>query len=422
MSWNEPGGDNKDPWSGRGGDKKPPDLDQLIGSLQEKLSKFFASDENGGSSNNGGSGGFSSDNSMMGLGLLAGGALLLWGLSGFYIVDAGSQGVETRFGQYTVTTDPGLNWHLPAPIERVDIVNVKQQRFIEIGYRSVSGADQAASSVPKEALMLTKDENIIDVRLAVQYQVSNARDFLFNVANPIATLKQVTESVERAVVGGNTMDEVLTKKRSEVAADIKKEVQAIIDSEEPGSYRTGILVIGVNLQDAQPPKDVQDAFMDVVKANGDKERIINEAQAYYNDVVPKARGAAARKEQESEGYKEQIVAQATGEASRFSQLLTEYTKAPEIMRKRLYIETIESVLSEANTVLVNVKDGANNMLYLPLDKMLQQTQTQATAANSNPQPVAAEPTIPKPIVEEKVISLDRSTTRARDARGRNNAD
>jgi membrane protease subunit HflK len=407
MSWNEPGGDDKDPWSGRGNsNNSPPDLDEVIRSVKEKLAGFLG----GGSNGNGDRTPSNTGDAMKGMGLLAAGALLLWGVTGFYSVTEGNLGVITRFGQFTTITESGLNWHYPAPIESVEIVNVKQQRFIEIGYRGVSGVEQAASSVPKEALMLTADENIIDVRLAVQYQVSDAKAFLFNLANPTSTLKQVTESVQRGVVGSSTMDFVLTKGRSEVAAKIKEEIQSVMDS-----YQAGILVIGVNLQDAQPPKDVQDAFMDAVKANGDKERLINEAQAYFNDVVPKARGAAARKIQEAEGYKEQVIAQATCETSRFSQLLTEYIKAPEIMRKRIYIESMESVLSEANTAMINLKEGTSNMLYLPLDKMVQQTPV------TNNTPPVAEPT-PKPVVEEAPAGFNRASARGRDTRGRGNVE
>ena len=418
MSWNEPGGDNKDPWSGRGDDKKPPDLDEAIRSLQEKLAKFFGGDNNEGGGDNNESGHSSSNNSMKGLGFVAGGALLLWGLSGFYIVDEGNNGVETRFGKYTVTTGSGLNWHLPSPIERVDIINVKQQRFIEVGYRSVAGTatEQGSNSVPKEALMLTADENIVDVSLNVRYQVDNAKNFLFNVANPAATLKQVTESVERGVVGSSTMNSVLIEDRSKIVATIKTEIQEIMNT-----YQAGILITEVNLQDAQPPEEVQNAFVDAIKSREDKERLINEAQAYYNDVVPKARGAAERKRQEAEGYKEQVIAQATGEASRFSQLLAEYQKAPEITRKRLYIETMESVLSDSNTVMVNIKDGANNMLYLPLDKMLQQQQPTTPVTNTSTPQSVPEPTIPKPVVE-KSASVDRSLSRGRDLRGRSDAE
>lgn len=412
MSWNEPGGDKKDPWSGRGDDKGPPDLDEVVRSLQEKLGKIFGGN-NGGSDDDEEepSGSPVSGNPVRNLGILAGVILIVWGLSGFYIVDEGNHGVETRFGKYVDTTQSGLNWHIPAPVEQVDVVNVKQQRFIEVGYRTGGGLDQTAGSVPKEALMLTKDENYVDVRLAVQYQVKNAKEFLFNLANPASTLKQVTESAERGVIGSSTMDFVLTEGRGEIVTLIKKEIQEVMDS-----YKSGIQITSVNLQDAQPPEQVQNSFEDAIKAREDEQRLINEAQAYANDVVPKARGAAARKLQEAEGYKEQVIAQAQGETNRFTQLLTEYTKAPEITRKRLYIESMESVLSETNTVLVDVK-GGNNMLYLPLDKMMQhQTATQTTA----PQTPVEQPSS-KPVVVEKPV-FERSSARERDARGRYDAE
>ena len=400
MSWNEPGGDKKDPWSGRGEQKGPPDLDEAIRSLQEKLSGFFG----------GGKGGDDSSSGMpplKSLGFLVAGAVALWGASGFYIVDEGTHGVETRFGKYIATTQSGLNWHFPAPIESVTVVDVKQQRYIEVGYRS-GGTEQALGSVPKEALMLTKDENIVDVRLAVQYQVKDAKDFIFSVVNPAATLKQVTESAQRGVVGSSKMDFVLTEGRSEIVAQIKKEIQDVMDN-----YRSGIQVTSVNLQDAQPPEQVQNSFEDAIKAREDEQRLINEAEAYSNDVVPKARGAAARKIQEAEGYKEQVIAQAEGESTRFSKLLTEYTKAPDVTRKRLYIESMESVLSETNTVMVDVK-GSNNMLYLPLDKMIQQ-QPSVQQANV-PQSTADQPAQTK--VETVQQPVVRSSTRGRDARGR----
>ncbi len=406
MSWNEPGGDNKDPWSGRGDQKGPPDLDEVVRSLQDKLGKFFGGngDNNQGSPNN-----FSLGSSLTGIGFLAGGVAVLWGLSGFYIVDEGNHGVETRFGQYIGTTQSGLNWHFPQPIERVDIINVKQQRFIEVGYRSAGG--EQIGSVPKEALMLTKDENYVDVRLAVQYQVKDAKQFLFNVVNPALTLKQVTESALRGVVGSSAMDFVLTQGRSEIVTLIKKEIQDVMDS-----YESGIQITSVNLQDAQPPEQVQNSFEDAIKAREDEQRLINEAEAYSNDVVPKARGAAARKIQEAEGYKEQVIAQAQGETSRFTQLLGEYNKAPDVTRKRLYIESMEAVLSETNKVLVDAKSGSN--FYLPLDKMTQ-AQVAPTPATSNggsnpvDQPQSQQPiSIPEPAVERN------TATRSRDGRGR----
>jgi membrane protease subunit HflK len=419
MSWNEPGGDNnKDPWSGRGDDKKPPDLDEVIRSLQEKLTKIFGGGNSGGDggddeSNSSGSSPF--NNPMNGMGLVIGGVLLvLWvAWEAHYTVDEGNNGVETRFGEYTRTTQSGLRWRIPL-IEQVEIVNVKQQRSIEVGYRSVAGAE-AASSIPKEALMLTADENIVDFSLNVRYQVTDAKEFLFNVANPVASLKQVTESVQRGVVGSNTMDYVLTEGRSKIELEVKNKIQDVMDD-----YHAGIHIIEVNLHDVQPPDQVQNAFDDANKAREDKERLINEAQAYANDVVPKARGAAARKIQEAEGYKEQVIAQATGEVSRFSQLLAEYKKAPDVTRKRLYIDAMESVLSETSTVMVNVKDGANNMLYLPLDKIMQQSSNQQ-ATTVIPQS-AIEPVLPKPSVVEKPVSFDRNTARGRDSRGRSDAE
>jgi membrane protease subunit HflK len=406
MSWNEPGGDKKDPWSGRGDQKGPPDLDEAIRSLQEKLSKFF------GGGNGGGEGSprhFSGGNSMKSLGFIAGGAVILWGLSGFYIVDEGNHGVETRFGKYIGITQSGLNWHMPAPIEHVDIINVKQQRYIEVGYRS-GGTEQATGSVPKEALMLTKDENYVDVRLAVQYQVKDAQQFLFNVVNPALTLKQVTESALRGVVGSSTMDFVLTQGRSEIVTLIKKELQEVMDS-----YKSGIQITSVNLQDAQPPEQVQNSFEDAIKAREDEQRLINEAEAYSNDVVPKARGAAARKIQEAEGYKEQVIAQAQGETNRFTKLLAEYTKAPDVTRKRLYIESMEAVLSETNTVMVDVK-GGNNLLYLPLDKMMHQQSSSAQPSMNSQSGATDQPQSQPAATPEQTI--ERTSIRSREARGR----
>ncbi len=415
MSWNEPGG-KKDPWSGRGDNENDaPELDEAIRSLQRKLEQIFGSGENG---ENGG--GFTG-NSLKGLGLLAVGAGIIWGLSGFYIVDEGNHGVETRFGKYVGTTQAGLNWHLPAPIEQVTLVNVKQQRFIEVGYRSNGGGDAVGGSVPKEALMLTKDENYVDVRLAVQYQVKDAKAFIFNVTNPAATLKHVTESAQRGVVGSSTMDFILTEGRGEIVAQIKKEIQEVMDS-----YNSGVQVTSVNLQDAQPPEQVQNAFADAIKAREDEQRLINEAQAYANDVIPKARGAAARKMQEAEGYKEQVLAQAQGETSRFSQLLTEYSKAPEITRKRLYIDAMESVLSSTNNVIVDVKNGSN-VMYLPLDKFTQAAQNAINSTNNAPvvnAPHVSSATVEQPILSQSssmsVPSIEHSTIRGRqnDMRGR----
>lgn len=353
MSWNEPGGNKKDPWSGRDEQETPPDIDEVMRGLQEKLGKVLG----GGSRGRGGSG---APMRLAGAGALI--AVALWGLTGFYLVDEGSRGVVTRFGQYSDTSAPGLHWHLPVPIESVQVVNMEQQRFVEIGYRS-GGRQQSLGSVPKEALMLTEDENIIDIRLAVQYQIKDAKSYLFNVSDPDATLKQVIESAQRAVIGRNTMDFVLTEGRGQIADEIKTEIQQTIDR-----YQAGIRVSNVSLVDAQPPDEVQSAFEDAIKAREDEQRLKNEAESYANEVVPKARGAAARLTEESEGYKQRVISRAEGEAGRFRKLQAEYEKAPEVTRERMYLDTMQEILSQTSTLLVDVQKG-NSLIYLPLDKL-----------------------------------------------------
>jgi membrane protease subunit HflK len=356
MAWNEPGGGKKDPWSGRDQQDTPPDLDEVLRNLQDRINKLF------GRKPGGGAGG---GNAARLAGMIGAAAVAVWGLTGIYIVDEGSRGVVTRFGKYVETTQPGPHWHWPSPVEAVTVVNVEQQRFVEVGYRS-GGRQQAVGSlgsVPREALMLTRDENIVDLRLAVQYQIKDAKDYLFNVLDPEGTLKQVTESAERSVIGNSTMDFVLTEGRSSIASDIKAEIQEILDQ-----YHAGIRVITVNLVDAQPPEEVQAAFEDAIKAREDEQRLKNEAEAYANEVVPKARGAASRLIQEADGYKEKVIARARGEAGRFERLLAEYEKAPDVMRERLYIDSMQELMGRANTLLLDVKSG-NNVVYLPLDKI-----------------------------------------------------
>lgn len=396
MSWNEPGGDKKDPWSGRKNENGPPDLDEVIRSFQEKLGGIFGGGSGGGDSEGG---------SLKSLGFIAAGAIVLWGLSGLYIVDEGKRGVETRFGAYVTTKEPGLNWRFPSPIEQVQVVDVQNVQVVEVGYRS--GGRQGTGSVPREALMLTKDENIVDVRLAVQFQVKDAKDYVFNVLNPAATLKQVTEGALRGVIGHSTMDFVLTEGRSVIVAEIQTEIQKVMDS-----YQSGILISSVNLQDAQPPEQVQGAFEDAIKAREDEQRLINEAEAYSNEVVPVARGAASRKVQEAEAYKERVIAQATGEVSRFDQLLKEYKKAPKVTRQRIYLESMEEVLSKTSTVMVDVK-GGNNLLYLPLDKLGNKTTTTGTANSVNNMQTGV---VPQPT--RIINSTTRTSSRGRDVRGR----
>ena len=371
MAWNEPGGgNNKDPWGGRN-DQNPPDLDEIVKKMQDKLGGLFG----GGGRRSGGSGGSASGKGLAGLGLVAGIAFIIWLFSGIYIVDAGTRGVVMRFGAFTEVTMPGPHWHLPYPIEQVENVNVEQRRFVEIGYRSGTGG-QAGLTVEREALMLTKDENIVNVKLAVQYQISDPGKYLFDVRQPEAVLKQVAESAVREVIGKSEMDFVLKEGRADVVSRVKTSMQSTLDR-----YKIGILVSDVNLQDAQPPEEVQAAFSDAIKAREDKERLKNEAETYANEVIPKARGRAARQTQEAQAYKESLIAKAQGEASRFSALLKEYHKAPEVTRQRLYLETMETVLTRTNKVLVD-SDNSNNLMYLPLDQLMKQNTTKRSSGTN----------------------------------------
>lgn len=308
-------------------------------------------------------------------GFLGGSLILVWLISGIYIIDQGNRGVVTRFGAYTDTTLPGPHWHIPAPIEAVNVVNVEQQRFIEVGY-SDSMRMSKSSVIPQESLMLTADENIIAVRLAVQYQINNARDYSFNVKNNEKTLKQLTESVLRGVIGRNSMDFVLTEGRSQIVAEIKEQIQKAMDD-----YQAGVSVASVNLQDAQPPEEVQGAFEDAIRAREDKQRLINEAEAYSNEVIPKARGAASRILQEAEAYAAEKVAKAKGETERFDQLLVEYEKNPAITRKRLYLEAKEKLYASVNKLVVDTDQPP--ALYMPLQPMSAQPVSSGATVNES---------------------------------------
>nr|BAL56122.1 membrane protease subunit HflK [uncultured Gammaproteobacteria bacterium] len=391
MAWNEPGGGKKDPWSGQEQPGGPPELEEIVRSIQNWLGRWFGKE------------GEAPPPATIAWLILAA-ILVLWALTGFYIVDEGNRGVVTRFGRYTESTLPGLHWHIPFPVEKVDIVDVEQQRFLELGYRSGVG------SVPQEALMLTGDENIVSVHLAVQYTIDNARDFLFNINDPEKTLREVAESALREVVGRSTMDFVLTEGRSEIAAQVKALTQQIMSA-----YRSGISIQTVNLVDAQPPEEVQDAFEDAIKAREDEQRFINEAQAYANEVIPKARGQAARVLEEAQGYKQKTIAKAQGDTSRFAQILTEYEKAPEVMRTRLYLDTMESVLSKTGTVLVDVQ-GGNHLFYLPLDRI----QGFGSAATDRSPPGATEgaAAAQQLLQRQPAQPLLRQPARGREGRGR----
>ncbi len=344
MAWNEPGNSGgKDPWGGRNNEQGPPDLDEVVRKLQDKFGGLF------GQGRGRGTGGGASAGS---IGMVLVLALALWALSGIYTVDEGQRGVVLQFGAYKDTTMPGLNWY-PRFIQSVEEVDISSVRSIELGRRA------------DEALMLTQDENIVDVKFTVQYQVKDARDYLFNVRDPDQTLREATESAVREVIGQSEMDFVITGGRSEVVERVKVLVQEILDR-----YRAGLTVVNLNMQDAQAPEQVQGAFADAVKAREDEQRLKNEAEAYSNDVLPRARGAAARLIEEANAYREQVIAQAEGETARFLSVLAQYEKAPAVTRKRLYLESMESVLSQSSKVMVDTK-GGNNLLYLPLDKLMQ---------------------------------------------------
>ena len=356
MAWNEPGGSGgRDPWGGRDQDQGPPDLEEVVKRLQNKLGGLF-----GGRGGGGGGGGWGRAGAA-GIWIAAGVVLLLIALSGLYIVDPPEEGIVLRFGRYVDTTAPGPHWRIPF-IESVEVVNVKRIRSVEVGYRPGRSSEQT-ESVPKEGLMLTQDENIVDIQLAVQYLVKSAPDYLFNVRDPDAVLRKVTESAVREVTGQSTMDFVLTEGRTEIAARTKQLIQDILDR-----YKAGLEVTSVNMQNAQPPEEVQAAFVDAIKAREDEQRQKNEAEAYSNDILPRARGAAARRLEEANAYRSRVIADAEGEGSRFTQVLAQYRKAPEVTRERLYLDAVQDVLSSTGKVLVDVQQG-NNLLVLPLDQL-----------------------------------------------------
>ena len=352
MAWNEPGG-GRDPWGSSSGDQGPPDLDQVIRNLQSKLGDLFG---RGGSSGGAGRAGrYGSRGLGLGLGVL----VAIWAAAGFYIIDPAEEGVVTRFGAYVRTAGAGPHW-LPYFVERVQKVNVQQVRTAEIGFRS-TGRTQGA--VGSEALMLTQDENIIDVKFAIQYRVKDAPDYLFNTRDPDRILRDVTESAVRETVGRSTMDFVITEGRSAVSASVQDLAQSILDR-----YGTGLVVTSVNMQDAQPPAQVQESFYDAVKAREDEVRFRNEAEAYSNEILPKARGDAEAIREQAAAYRARVSAVADGEASRFLAVLKEYQKAPGVTRERMYLDAVEDVLSRS-TPLVLEAEGSNNVLYLPLDKL-----------------------------------------------------
>ncbi len=345
MAWNDPG-KKSNPWQ-RGPEQGPPDLDEVLRRLQQRLRSLFRGGGGGGAADGGSPAGRGfSVNLPLVLAVVAG----LWSMTGFYVVDEAERGVITRFGRYVATTEPGWRLHLPWPIERRTIVNVSE-------FKSYSGT----------ARMLTSDEALVDIELAVQFRRADAALFTFQVRDPEQTLEDVSESAIREVIGQSHLDQVLGGGRQEISARTKTLVQKTLDG-----YRTGIEVLSVNLQKVNVPEQVAPSQKDATKAREDKQRYEGDARAYANDVVPKARGAAARQLEDAQAYRERIVAEAEGESSRFAQLAAEYARAPQVTRQRLYFETMEQVLAGTGKVVLDTKGSGNNMVYLPLDRLLEQ--------------------------------------------------
>jgi len=392
MSLNDP------QWGKKGGGNGPPDLDELWRNFNQKLSGLFG--------RRGGGGGptpTAQPPSMRqiggGVGLLVVVVLAVWLASGFYTVNATQRGVVFTFGKYTEVTEPGLRWRLPFPIQTQENVDLSTVRTIEIGYRN-----NVKTKVPRESIMLTGDENIIDIQFAVQYTVKDPLDYLFTNKSPDETVRQVAESAFREVVGANKMDFVLYEGREQVANDAQKMIQSILDL-----YKTGIAISNVTMQNAQPPEEVQASFDDAVKAKQDLERQKNEGQAYFNDVVPRAQGTASRLLQEAQGYRQSVLANAEGEASRFEEVLKQYEKAPQVTRERMYLDTVQQVLSSTSKILLDTK-GSGNLLYLPLDKIMQMSAGALPEATMQSKQTLVEPT-PNPDADARARDALRSRER-----------
>ncbi|CAG1019361.1 Modulator of FtsH protease HflK [Burkholderiaceae bacterium] len=373
-----PAGPEADLATGGRGDG-PPDLDELWRDFNRKLSGLFGGDKGGGSRGNGpdggGGGNFQPDmkSAGIGVGLIIAVVALIWLGSGFFIVQAGQQAVVLTFGRYSHTVEAGFQWRMPYPFQSHETVSVTQLRSVEVGRNTVVPATGL-----RDSSMLTQDENIVDIRFTVQYRLKDAKAFLFENRDPEQAVIMAAESAVREVVGKSVMDSVLYEQRDAIAVELVKSIQAQLDR-----LKTGIIVANVNVQNVQAPEQVQAAFDDAFKAGADRERAKNEGQAYANDVIPKAQGTAARLRQEAEGYRARVIAQAEGDAQRFSRVLDEYRKAPGVTRDRMYIDTMQQVYSNVSKILIDTRSNSN-LLYLPLDKLMQQAGAPAPAAVAPP--------------------------------------
>jgi membrane protease subunit HflK len=377
MAWNEPGG-GKDPWGGNNGGDGPPDLDDVLKNFKARVDKIFGG--SGGSGNKSGG----SSGSLFGIVLVV--LVIGWGISGFYQVDEKEQAVVLRLGKYLNTVEAGLQWNPPL-VDSVTKVRVTEER-----------------QYSSRGQMLTEDENIVELPLTVQYNIGDVKAFVLNVKTPEASLRQATDSALRHVVGSSKLDEVVSTGRLKIGDEVKLRLQTYLDN-----YGTGIKVRKINIQEAKPPTQVKAAYDDVIKAREDRERLINEAQTYANGIIPEARGQAQRMIEESNGYLEQVVAEAEGESQRFESLLAEYEKAPEVTRQRLYLDAIQEVMSNSSKVLVDV-EGGNNMLYLPLDKIIQQGSSRSQSSSFNSSDVNS-------VADEVINKLRRESSSATKPRG-----
>jgi len=377
MAWNEPGG-GKDPWGGNRNNEGPPDIDEALKKLKEKFASF-----SGGGSGAGGSG-----KSLLPIGLVV--IAIIWALLGVYQVDEKEQALILRLGKYHDTQGAGLKWNPPI-IDRVVIVRVTEER-----------------QYSARGLMLTQDENIVEISPTVQYNIANAKDFVLNIKEPETSLKQATDSALRHVVGSTGLDGVISTGREQVALGTAQKLQDLLDI-----YGSGINVVKINIEEARPPTEVKAAYDDVIKAREDLERLVNEAQAYSNGIIPEARGEAQRLREEANGYKSQVVSKSQGEAERFTKLLAEYKKAPGVTRERLYIDAIEQVMTNSSKILVDT-EGGNNMLYLPLDKIVQQGAASPTLSRSSG---SSEQMVDR-IANEVIEKLQRNSERVQTERRR----
>lgn len=392
---------------GQGPQQGPPDLDELWRDFNRKLGGLFGGGRGRGGNGAGGGGGFQPDmkSAGIGAGLIAAVVVLIWLGTGFFIVQEGQQAVVTQFGKYKSTVGAGFNWRLPYPIQRHELVFVTQIRSVDVGRDLVVKATGL-----RDSAMLTQDENIVEIKFAVQYRLSDARAFLFESKSPTDAVGLAAETAVREVVGKMRMDSALSEERDQIAPRVREIMQKILDR-----YKVGIEIVNINLQQGgvRPPEQVQAAFDDVLKAGQERERAKNEAQAYANDVVPRAVGSASRLKEEADAYKARIVAQAQGDAQRFKSVLSEYQKAPQVTRDRMYVDAMQQIYGNVTKVLVDSRSGSN-LLYLPLDKILQQSQAGGEAVA--PAPAPAGTTVPPASSTSDSRSRDATRSRERETR------